>query len=382
MNIPRRRFLPLLLAVASLPALSQGTDGVTPTQVLIGQTISLQGGKDEYGTAVLAGIETYLQTANRAGGVHGRKIVLRTLDDDARPALAEANARKLVQLDRVFMLFGSIEGGPSTAVMNAAIDLKVPFFAPIAGSPGLRKPHQPLVFPVRAEHLEEFRALLAYAQKTGITRSAFFRADSETGRQHLANFQAVCAALGMQPPVDLPFASGITDEQLDVVAARIASTGTQVVINHGSAGVYERLIRRTAARNIHTSFFGVNSGSSQLVRHLGNAARGMVFSQVVPSPWERKTAITREYQEAFAREKPGQDFSYGSLEGFLTAKALVAALRLSGPKLTREHFLQTLDTGAVFDMGDRMKISYKAGDHSGLTFVDLAIVTNDLRFRH
>ncbi|MDP3619783.1 MAG: ABC transporter substrate-binding protein [Ramlibacter sp.] len=382
MNFQRRAFLPLMLAIASQAALAQGTEGVSSTQVLIGQSISLQGGKDEYGTAVLAGIEAYLQTANRAGGVHGRKIVLKTLDDDAKPALAEANARKLVQQDRVFLLFGSIEGGPSTSVMKAAVDLQVPFFAPIAGSPGLRKPHQPLVFPVRAEHLEEFRALLAYAQKTGISRPAFFRADSETGRQHLSNFQAVCAALGLQAPIDLPFASSVTDAQLDEMARRIAATGAQVVINHGSAGVYERLIRRAAALNVRTSFFDVNSGSSQLVRHLGNASRGMVFSQVVPSPWERKTAITREYQEAFAREKPGQDFSYGSLEGFLTAKTLVAALHLAGPKLSREQFRHALDNGSVFDLGDRLKVTYKAGDHSGLTHVDLAIVTNDLRFRH
>ena len=63
---------------------------------------------------------------------------------------------------------------------------------------------------------------------------------------------------------------------------------------------------------------------------------------MVPSPWERKSAITREYQDAFTKQKPGQEFSYGSLEGYLTAKALVMALRLAGPNPTREGFVRNL----------------------------------------
>jgi branched-chain amino acid transport system substrate-binding protein len=94
--------------------------------------------------------------------------------------------------------------------------------------------------------------------------------------------------------------------------------------------VYEKLIRKSRAQGLPTSFYAVNSGSAQMAKHLGPLAHGMVFTQVVPSPWERKTAITREYQEEFAKQKPGREFSYGSLEGYVTAKALVAALRLAG----------------------------------------------------
>jgi branched-chain amino acid transport system substrate-binding protein len=142
------------------------TDGVTGNQIVIGQTIALQGGKNDYAKAVLDGIQAHLAAVNKKGGVAGRTLVLKTLDDDNNAAKAEANARQLVDQERVYILFGSIEGGPSTAVMKVAIEKSVPFFGPMAGSPGFRRPHQPLVFPVRAEHLEEFRALLAYARRT------------------------------------------------------------------------------------------------------------------------------------------------------------------------------------------------------------------------
>ena len=321
------RALTLLAAglTALAPLQSHATDGVTGNQIVIGQTIALQGDKNDYAKAVLDGIQAHLAAVNKKGGVAGRTLVLKTLDDDNNAAKAEANARQLVDQERVYILFGSIEGGPSTAVMKVAIEKSVPFFGPMAGSPGFRRPHQPLVFPVRAEHLEEFRALLAYARRTGMTRVAFVRSDSETGQQHLANVQRVCSDLGMELVADLPFKSDINDAQIAQMAARVGTTQTQVVINHGSAGMYERLIRKAAELKLTAKFSGVNSGAFQMAQHLGPLSHGMVFSQVVPSPWQRKTAITREYQEEFERHLPGQAFSYGSLEGYITAKALVAA---------------------------------------------------------
>jgi ABC-type branched-subunit amino acid transport system substrate-binding protein len=376
------RFLPRLLAACLALPLSWAlaADGVTKNQILVGQSITLQGGKNDYGVAVQEGIQTYLNFINGRGGVNGRQIVLKTLDDDNKGNLAEANARQLVEQDKVFILFGSIEGGPSTAVMKAAIDLKVPFFGPIAGSPTLRRPHQPLVFPVRAEHREEFRALLGYGKSIGATRVGFLRADSETGQQHLANLKLLSQELGMELVADLPFKSDIADTQIDQMVSQLEKGRAQIVFNHGSPGVYEKLIRKSRAKGLPTNFYAVNSGSAQMAKHLGPLAHGMVFAQVVPSPWERKTAITREYQEEFGKQKPGREFSYGSLEGYVTAKALVAALRLAGPEPTRESFLAGL-TNASLDLNG-LRAVYNRDQHTGLSFVDLAIVTREGTFRH
>ena len=77
------------------------------------------------------------------------------MDDDGKNVTAAQNARQLIA-DGVFLLFGSIEGGLSTAVAEVATELKVPFFGPMAGFRTLRRPHLAYVFPVRAEHREEF----------------------------------------------------------------------------------------------------------------------------------------------------------------------------------------------------------------------------------
>jgi branched-chain amino acid transport system substrate-binding protein len=211
---------------------------------------------------------------------------------------------------------------------------------------------------------------------------AFVRSDSETGLQHLENMMRLGREAGMELVVELPFKSDISDAGIEQMASRLAESRAQVVINHGSTGMYERLIRKSQAMGVRASFSAVNSGSAQLAKHLGAQAHGMVFSQVVPSPWERRTAITREYQQEFARQKPGQEFSYGSLEGYVTAKALVIALRLAGPNPTRESFVRGIHNAGALEIAEGLRAAYSSGEHIGLTLVDLAIVTREGKFRH
>ena len=359
---------------------AQSAEGITSREILIGQNITLEGGKNDYGIAAMDGIQSYFKLVNSKGGVNGRQIVLKTLDDENKGAKAEANARQLVEKDQVFALFGSIEGGPSTAVMKVASELNVPFFGPMAGPPTLRRPFQPMVFPVRAEHRDEFRALVAHAKTLGIKKVAFLRVDTDTGLLHLGNVKAICKELGMELVADMPFKPDTTDAQFATMADELQKTGAQMMFNHGGIGPYEKVIRAARAKGVKTSFYGVNSGSAQMVKKMGELSHGMIFAQVVPSPWERKTSITREYQEEFSRFKPGQDFSYASLEGYITAKALVAALKLAGPSPTREGFASALQ-GATLDINGLPAV-YDKANHQGMSFVDLSLVTRDSKFRH
>jgi branched-chain amino acid transport system substrate-binding protein len=365
--------------MAAAPRALAADPGVTDTEVIVGNSITLQGGKNGYGVAVHAGMKLYFDALNAAGGVHGRRVVLRTLDDDNNTGTAESNARKLVQ-DGAFLLFGSIEGGPSTAVMKAASDLKVPLFGPLAGPPTLRRPAQPYVFPIRAEHREEFRALMTWGAKIGMKRVGFFHSDSDGGRQHAANVDLIAKEMGMELVATLPFKSDAGDADFERMAKAIVAAKPDLVFNHGSPAQYQKLIEKAKAAGAKASFMGVNSGSSQLARALGPLAHHMVFAQVVPSPWQRKHEISREYQDAARKQKPDAEFSYGGLEGFLTAKALGVALKAAGRDLTRAGFIKSLQDSR-FDLGG-VPVRFAPGDHEGSRFVDLSIVSTSGRFVH
>jgi branched-chain amino acid transport system substrate-binding protein len=356
-----------------------GEIGVTDTEIILGQNMTLQSGKNSYGVAAAHGMKLYFDVVNSSGGIHGRKIVQRILDDDNKAASAEVNARKLVE-EGAFILFSAIDGGPSTAVMKVANQLRVPFFGPMAGPPILRRPHQPLVFPVRAEHRDEFRALMTWGKNIGINTLGFLHADTDVGRMHLQNVQLIAKDLGVEVTVVMPFKGDTSDAQISEMAQSIISKQPGMFLNHGSADLYTKLVTKAKAGGVRTAFMGVNSGSYQIAKGLGPLSQGMVFAQVVPSPWERKREITREYQDAARKLNPDAEFSYGALEGFITAKALVMALRDTGKQPTRASFMKTLEN-ASFDLGG-VNLRYAPGEHEGSKFVDLSLVGRDGRFIH
>lgn len=375
-----RRFLRRICLIGALTLIastSNAETGVSDKEIIVGQSITLQDGKNAYGVAAAQGARLYLDMINAAGGIHGRKIVLRVLDDDSKPSNAEANARKLAT-DGAFILFGSVEGGPSTAVAKVANELKLPFFGPMAGSPTLRQPFQPYVFPVRAEHREEFRALMTWGKSTGLKSVGFLHADTEVGLLHLENVKLIASELGMNVAVTIPFKGEVSDSQIDEMIRLISEKKPDMLLNHGSSGLYQKVVAKGKAQLLQTTFMAVNSGSTQIARTLGPLSAGMVFSQVVPNPWERKSAISREYQDALQNSGSKAEISYGALEGFLTAKALVTALRANGRNLSRSSFIKTLESSR-FDLGG-IDLRYAPGNHEGSRFVDLSMAGRDGRF--
>jgi len=368
-----------LAAGLGLPAwrATAAETGAGAGSLVLGQTLGLHDGPQGHGAGVLAGVQAALMEIEARGGVHGRRLVLRTLDDQGRAETAAANARQLVD-DGAFVLFGCIEGGPSTAVMRVAHETGVPLIAPMAGSPALRRPLQPLVFPVRAEHRDEFRALLTYARGVGLQRVALFHSATDVGRQHLENLRLLCAELGLGYGGGIPFKPDISDAQLAAAAGGLAQQRVDLVLNHGSPATYGRLLRQARAVGSRTAFWGVNSGSSRLAESLGPLARGMVFAQVVPHPWSRKTALVRDYQPALQATHPGRPFGYSSLEGYASTRALALMLERAGPAPTRPALLQALSSFQA-DLGG-MRVAYSPGAHDGSGFVDLALVGRDGRF--
>ena len=206
---------------------------------------------------------------------------------------------------------------------------------------------------------------------------AFWHADSDTGRQHLENVRIAAGELGLELVAAAPFRADIDDAGLAAQVDRFAAARAQFAFNHGSPGLYARLIRKAQERGLRTTFMGVNSGSAQLARALGPLGHGMVFAQVLPSPWEGKHEISREYQAAAQRAQAGE-LSYGGLEGFVTAKALLRGLAGAGAQPTRAAFVQSL-YAARMELGG-LSARWQPGQHEGSRFVDLAMVRPDGRF--
>lgn len=361
--------LAVVAAAGAAPALAQDA-------IVVGQTVALTGPIAEHGTAVVAGARAYVAQVNAAGGIGGRRIEIVTLDDGGDAAKAAENTRRLIERERVVAMFGGVEGGPCVASLREASARGVPLVACMAGAPEMREPFDRHSFPVRAAHLDEFAKLIDVAKTYGLRTVAFFHADSDTGRKHLANVERLAKAAGMSvTPIVVR-----SDAKPDALADAIVKAAPDAVFNHGSYRIYADTIRAVKARGAKPLFMAVNSGAAQMAKMLGPDARGLIFTQVVPFPWAIAVPLVKEYQQAIARASPPGTPSFSGLEGYASAKVLVAGLRAAGARdLSRDRLQRAMETLGSVDIGG-MVVQYASGAHTGSTFVDTVIVGAEGRF--
>src|SRR6195256_4517790 len=166
-----RTFAALTLAAgAAYASGALAANGVSAGRILIGQSASLTGTTAEVGRQVRDGALAYLETVNRLGGINGRKIELITLDDAGQTKVGEANTKKLIEENRVFLLFGYTGRNTSEAALPIIDAANIPFFGAATGGESIHGAFNRNVFNVRGSYKLETLALVNYLVITGQTK--------------------------------------------------------------------------------------------------------------------------------------------------------------------------------------------------------------------
>jgi ABC-type branched-subunit amino acid transport system substrate-binding protein len=322
----------------------------------------------------------YFEYVNGQGGVHGRRILLKSLDDGYEPSRTVTNTKKLIDEDRVFALFGYVGTPTSLAAKPYFVSGKLPFFAPFTGAEALRTPPNRYVFNVRASYEAEMQAMVQQLSRFGISRIAVFYQNDAYGQ---AGLDAAEKAFVKAKLKAIAYAS-VERNSSDVAkaVATIAKAEPQAVLMVSAYKSCAAFIREMQKAGANPQFLNLSFvGARSLAGELGEAGRGVVVAQVVPFPWNVGTAVVKEYQRVFGAYNGKQDYSFTSLEGFIGAKLFVEGLRRAGPgpKLTRESFITALETGGTIDLGG-FSVSYGPDDRGGSRFVELTIITKNGAF--
>ncbi|HEV2032977.1 MAG TPA: ABC transporter substrate-binding protein [Candidatus Dormibacteraeota bacterium] len=99
--------------------------GITATTILIGNTNALSGPAAAYGTISNASA-AYYNYINNQGGINGRRITYKILDDVYNPANTVTLTKQLVEQDQVFAIFGGLGTQDQTSVRDYMNTQKVP----------------------------------------------------------------------------------------------------------------------------------------------------------------------------------------------------------------------------------------------------------------
>jgi len=370
------RWLGLVLC-ALLASGASADPGVTPTSILIGQSAAFSGPASELGTEMRAGALAYFQAVNAAGGVNGRKIELRSLDDGYEADRAAANTKTLID-GGVFLLFGYVGTPTSNASKPIFTAARVPFVGPFTGAESLRNPLNRYIFNIRASYYDETDKLVGQLVGQTLDRIAVFYQNDDYGKAGLAGVERA-----MQKRNIKIIATGTVERNTVNVAAAVSSIckvdpqGVVMISAYKSCAAF---IKEMRAAGCNPQFMNVSFvGSKALAHETGPAGRGVGVSQVVPFPWNLSARVVKEYQQLLEASTGKQNYSFTSLEGFIAAKVLVEGLRRTGSDLTRERFIAAMEQMRDYDVGG-YTVSFSPSDHSGSKFVELTVIGKDENF--
>ncbi|MGE5095215.1 MAG: ABC transporter substrate-binding protein [Betaproteobacteria bacterium] len=369
-----KRILVGLAAV--LAAGLAAAQGVTDSQVVLGQSVALTGPAQELGKDMQLGASLYFNHVNAAGGVNGRKIVLKTLDDGYEPPRAVANTKKLINEEKVFALFGYVGTPTSQAVLPIFTEAKVPYVGAFTGAELLRSPFNRYIFNVRASYFDETEAIVQHLTAMSIDRIAVFYQDDAYGQAGLAGVERALKKRNMSVAAKGTFERNTVNVKTAVDV--ISKAQPQAVVMIGAYKNCAAFIKAMKAAGSDPTFWNVSFvGSKALAKEMGDAGRGVQISQVMPFPWDTSIPVVKEYRKLLdeAKAEPG----FGTLEGFIAAKVMVEGLKRAGRKLDRDSFIRAMESLDPYDVGG-FKVAYSPDNHNGSKFVDLTIISRNEKF--
>src|ERR671936_603073 len=117
--------LAAVVAAGTAGARPLATPGVSSTEIKLGGSVPLSG-EASLAANVARGAEYYFKYVNDRGGVFGRKISYKYLDDAYDPGRAVQNTIRLVQQDQVFAMFNTLGTNNNLAIRKFLNDNGVP----------------------------------------------------------------------------------------------------------------------------------------------------------------------------------------------------------------------------------------------------------------
>lgn len=365
----------LVAAVAMLPT-SAIAGGVSDTEIVFGMTGAFSGTSEkEVGYQARAAFEAGLQAQNVRGGVHGRKFRLVALNDSYDPAKTAAANRELVEKHGVFALHN---GGTPMAMVTIpyANQAKIPYLSAMTGSPIVRNnPPDRYVFIFRASYAEETAAVVKYlvnVRRIHPSRIAVLAQDDGFGDAAFEGVARIVRQYRFDPRrlLRLNYKRNSTDVDDAVQTLLKSKLKIEAVVMAATFKPAARFIEKVReAGNTKVLFSCVSAvGSTELADELvqfgPSYTQGIIVTQVVPDPNSGATAMMK-YREELKKFSPHARPGYLSVEAWIDSQIWIEAAKRAGKNLTRESFIDALESIKDWDIGIGVPITFGLSEHQG-----------------
>jgi ABC-type branched-subunit amino acid transport system substrate-binding protein len=372
--------IPLLVRTLAFAGLAAASLAAGAAQIVVGQVAPLSGLEGTQARAYSAGIQLALNKANKAGGVNGHTFTLVRKDDGGRPADNMAATKALLGENRPLVLAGYF-GDRVIDELVASKLLETENIALVGYRVNEIRAEVPMVYSVRANLRDEINKITEHLVTVGVTRLGLFYPDGAGAATLLAAMEDVMKARGAKLTAKATYVQG-TNKVPNAVVDTFIHAAPQAII----------VVASGAAAGAFIEKYRLDGGTAQLFAHSGadieqisqrlgeDQLKGLAITQVTPNPYKISGRLSKEFSDiAAATPKLDVPVSYAMMEGYIAGSVIVEAARRMGPRISREGFVNALDSVDV-DLGG-YTVGFKPGMRSGSRFVELSIVTATGRIR-
>ena len=360
----------ILLISAFLAAPAADVPGVTDDEILVGMITDLTGPAAFFGQEISAGGRLYLQHVNSQGGVHGRKIRLIVEDDGYKPSRSVAAFRKLVDRDRIFCFVGNLGSSCNLAVFPFIERERIPLVYPACFNTAMHTPPRRYVFAPDPDYAIQSWIMVKYiveTEKAHNPRLAAVYQDDDFGRDGLRGLRDAAAHYGLPIVAEESHKRGAVDFSTQVLNLKQA---------HPTHVILCTLVREAAAvlkeahrLDWHPRFIGGNAaGDDKVVELAGDAAVNFMAISILNLWRDPPGDGLKLYRRLEQESGSGRASSPFRANAFYGAQILVEGLQRAGRDLTREKFVEALESFKAWDGGLGPPVTYgpnlRGGKHT------------------
>lgn len=335
-----------LIAAAALvvagSAAAQETQGVTAETILIGANAPLTGPLAAAGGIVYPTIDAYFQKVNDEGGVHGRKIKFIYYDDAYDPSKTVGVAKRLVEVDKVFMM-NTLGAGTTAAIADYLLEHNIPVVPAMTGSKRLLSYKN--IFQMYPDYETDGHIMARFAlDKLDAKTVAMWYQNDDFGKDELAAVTDELKKQGMELVAALPY--NPTDIDFSSSVLQLRSANPDVVILAPAPKPLSQFLKDAASLGLKSKLLASYAAADISVSRLaGRAAEGVIFSSyqtsLVASPEDPKM---QELHAFAAKYLPGMDITNYMFLGTYMAQLAVEALERAGPDLTQDKIVAVMES--------------------------------------
>jgi len=335
----------VLAMVLTVPAGVTAEEGVTATEIHIGQTGPLSGPASIWGGTV-KGAALRFQMVNETGGIHGRKIVHHTYDDAYNPAKTKAGVKQLQESIGIFAWLGGVGTSNGLAVMDYLMERQIPWVGPFSGADIWHNPPQKNIFALYPPYTFEVKALCDYAvTQEKKRRIAMVYQDDGYGHGGLKGAHQALNKYQMDLVAAIPV--GRDDVNFAEVVVQLRQANPDAVLIWISPFSALRFLK--VAQQVDLAPLWMSSSSLSSCSTFHKISQGLVEDLVSLNFTTMDEEILNRYQAAQQRLAPQDTWDTTYAAGLYFADCVVEALERCGQNLTRKRFVKALESMRDYD---------------------------------